>query len=312
MKTLLLILVLSLAAFGQSAIVITPKAVFRERPSPTGKVLFTVNKGAKFKLESEENTNGWYFVSVLKSGIKGWIHGNNIEIQLKPSRPKTLTVMGESTIDDWLKYGESSNTIFFYDPSTVFRDKNIVNAWTKHLKNADKSYLQVWINISCLNKEFNVGKVTAHNPDGSLKASTTFFSSAHYEAIPQNAPVMDLAYIICGRFDDLRISKQGDSFPEPAPPVSKSITKGIINGNAISLPRPSYPPAARAVGVSGAVNVQVTISESGNVISATASSGHQLLRAAAEEAARGARFAPTLLSGQPVKVTGIIVYNFVP
>lgn len=101
--------------------------------------------------------------------------------------------------------------------------------------------------------------------------------------------------------------------PTPAPPaVPKSISKGVINGSAISLPKPPYPPAARAVRASGAVNVQVTISESGSVISASASSGNPLLRAAAVQAARSARFAPTLLSGQPVKVTGIIVYNFVP
>jgi len=40
-------------------------------------------------------------------------------------------------------------------------------------------------------------------------------------------------------------------------------------------------------------------------------SGHPLLRAAAVAAARGARFSPTKLSGQPVKVSGVITYNFV-
>ncbi len=78
------------------------------------------------------------------------------------------------------------------------------------------------------------------------------------------------------------------------------------------MPKPPYPAAARAVRASGAVNVQVTINESGSVVSASAVSGHPLLRQAAEQAARGARFAPTLLSGQPVSVTGVIVYNFVP
>ncbi|MDQ3710975.1 MAG: energy transducer TonB, partial [Acidobacteriota bacterium] len=68
--------------------------------------------------------------------------------------------------------------------------------------------------------------------------------------------------------------------------------------------------AARTVRASGAVNVQVTIDESGNVVSVSAVSGHPLLRAAAEQAARKAGFAPTLLSGQPVKVTGVVVYNF--
>jgi protein TonB len=56
----------------------------------------------------------------------------------------------------------------------------------------------------------------------------------------------------------------------------------------------------------------VLIDENGSVVSASAVSGHPLLRAAAVQAARGARFSPTKLSGQPVKVSGVITYNFVP
>ncbi|MBC7901701.1 MAG: TonB family protein [Saprospiraceae bacterium] len=110
-------------------------------------------------------------------------------------------------------------------------------------------------------------------------------------------------------------SDVGGAPPPPPPPkkvVPKQISGGVLNGKATSLPKPAYPPAARAVRASGAVNVQVVISESGSVISATAVSGHPLLRAAAVGAARGARFSPTQLSGQPVKVSGVITYNFVP
>jgi protein TonB len=100
--------------------------------------------------------------------------------------------------------------------------------------------------------------------------------------------------------------------PPPPPKPSKPISKGVVNGSAVSLPKPPYPAAARAVRASGAVNVQVLIDENGNVVSATAVSGHPLLRQAAAQAARSAKFRPTLLSGQPVKVNGVIVYNFVP
>lgn len=103
--------------------------------------------------------------------------------------------------------------------------------------------------------------------------------------------------------------------PPPPPPKKeppKTISGGVLNGKATSLPKPPYPPAARAVRASGAVSVQVLISETGSVISANAVSGHPLLRPAAVAAARGARFSPTLLSGQPVKVSGVITYNFVP
>jgi protein TonB len=95
------------------------------------------------------------------------------------------------------------------------------------------------------------------------------------------------------------------------PPVaSKVIAGGGLNGKAISLVIPPYPPAAGAARASGAVNVQVTVDEGGNVISASAVSGHALLRGAAESAARASKFSPTILSGQPVKVTGVVVYYF--
>jgi|SRR5438093_2276268 len=107
-----------------------------------------------------------------------------------------------------------------------------------------------------------------------------------------------------------------DTAPPPPPVVKKVVPKtisgGVLNGKAISLPKPAYPPAARAVRASGAVQVQVLIDEEGRVVSASAAGGHPLLQAAAVAAARGARFSPTLLSGQPVKVSGIITYNFVP
>lgn len=107
--------------------------------------------------------------------------------------------------------------------------------------------------------------------------------------------------------------KQPKKEPEPAPkPPARPISKGVINGQAINLPRPAYPAAAKAMHASGDVSVQVTIDESGNVISANAVSGHPLLKQVSEVAARSAKFKPTYLSEQPVKVTGLIVYKFIP
>jgi protein TonB len=100
--------------------------------------------------------------------------------------------------------------------------------------------------------------------------------------------------------------------PPPAPtPRTAPISGGVLNGKAISLPKPAYPPIARAAHASGTVVVQVLIDENGSVVSAHAVSGHPLLQAVAVSAARQARFSPTKLSGQPVKVTGVIQYNFV-
>lgn len=100
--------------------------------------------------------------------------------------------------------------------------------------------------------------------------------------------------------------------PTPPPGIPKQISGGILNGKATSLPKPPYPPAARAVRAEGTVLVQVIVDVNGNVISAAAVTGHPLLRAAAAQAARGAKFEPTRLSGQPVRVSGILTYNFTP
>ena len=125
--------------------------------------------------------------------------------------------------------------------------------------------------------------------------------------------------------DDLKSFQLGqdekNETPLPTPPPAnsvnstsapKTISGGVLNGKALDLPKPAYPPAAKAVRASGAVSVQVTVDEKGDVISANAVSGHPLLRSAAVQAARQAKFSPTLLSGKPVKVTGVIIYNFVP
>ncbi len=98
--------------------------------------------------------------------------------------------------------------------------------------------------------------------------------------------------------------------PSP-PPANTPVNVGNMNTRAISLAKPVYPAAARQIRAEGQVPVQVTVDETGKVISAKATSGHPLLRQAAENAARSSRFNPVRVSGQPVKSVGTVVYNFV-
>lgn len=105
---------------------------------------------------------------------------------------------------------------------------------------------------------------------------------------------------------------QNSAVPVAPNPAIKMISGGVLNGKALKLVQPEYPPAAKAVNAIGTVNVQITIDEEGKVVSASAVSGHPLLRAASEKAARLCEFAPTRLSGVPVKVAGVITYNFQP
>ncbi|HSE30591.1 MAG TPA: energy transducer TonB [Pyrinomonadaceae bacterium] len=98
----------------------------------------------------------------------------------------------------------------------------------------------------------------------------------------------------------------------PQPPAKKIVvSKKVLNSEAISLPKPLYPPLARQIRLQGQVVVQVLIDERGKVISAQAVSGHDLLLVAAKNAALQARFTPTLIGDDPVKVSGVIIYNFV-
>lgn len=99
--------------------------------------------------------------------------------------------------------------------------------------------------------------------------------------------------------------------PTPKPTPRAPISGGVLNGKAVRLVTPPYPAIARSAHAAGAVQVQVLIDENGNVVSAHAVSGHPLLQAAAVAAARASKFTPTKLSGQPVKVNGVIIYNFV-
>jgi TonB family protein len=111
--------------------------------------------------------------------------------------------------------------------------------------------------------------------------------------------------------------------PAPAPPVVLNgscpadvtncvvLTEGDLRARAISFPNPPFPPIARAAQASGTVEVAVVVDELGQVISAKSISGHPLLQPVAVQAARYARFQPVLVDSKPVKVSGILKYDFV-
>lgn len=61
----------------------------------------------------------------------------------------------------------------------------------------------------------------------------------------------------------------------------------------------------------GQVAVQVAVDELGNVTSAKATSGHPLLRAPAEAAARQSKINPVKVGNKSVQATGILLYTFI-
>mgnify|MGYP000672161839 FL=1 len=100
-------------------------------------------------------------------------------------------------------------------------------------------------------------------------------------------------------------------------PALKSITPpdgavlgGLLNDIAVDLPKPEYPEAAQAENASGTVTVEVVVNERGAVVASNVVSGPQPLWSAAGAAARQARFDPPLKDGKPVKVAGVLTFDF--
>lgn len=85
----------------------------------------------------------------------------------------------------------------------------------------------------------------------------------------------------------------------------------VINGKALRLIQPSYPAEAKKARAEGTVYVQILIDEKGDVVLAKSIAGHPALLAVSEKAARLSKFSQTKIKGSPVRVSGIIAYNFI-
>lgn len=143
-----------------------------------------------------------------------------------------------------------------------------------------------------------------------IPADSTLRASAEEAARKAKfAPTMrdGVAVQITGRIVyNFASSVGGNSQSEPI----EQIDERVLGGMVISLAKPDYPSAAIASNAEGLVKVRIIVDEQGNVESLMAISGHELLRAAAVEAARGARFQPAIKNGKPIKVDSIVTYNF--
>lgn len=182
---------------------------------------------------------------------------------------------------------------------------------------------------------------TSHNEPGITERATAMLSVNHPEVVPDNVstapnknlPLPETGLVrFTGRDRDAgpiagpaspfgggrqivapaQIVTLTDQPPPPEPPKPpRVVSKGVITGLAISLPRPAYPEMAKRIRVQGTVSIQVLVDINGRVVSATPLSGHPFLLAEARKAALQARFSPTKLNDQPVIVSGVITYNFV-
>jgi TonB family protein len=100
--------------------------------------------------------------------------------------------------------------------------------------------------------------------------------------------------------------------PRRSPQEPEKVSENVVQSRAITRAKPVYPLSAKKMNATGAVEVEITISEEGLVIEAVAVSGHIALRSAAVDAARKWVFKPAVFNGAPVKVKSSLTFIFAP
>jgi len=152
-------------------------------------------------------------------------------------------------------------------------------------------------------------------PDSMFRMRYYLVGSRFYQIAVRTINTAEVARSMVEMTDEFFASFKLSGKPvNKAPAVGEkgeaAVVKKVIQGSALKKVSPAYSEEAKAAGVSGEVQVQVTISEEGRVIEAIVISGPELLREAAVQAAKEWVFKPTKLDGVPVKVQGILTFNF--
>ncbi|GGA62534.1 hypothetical protein GCM10011507_12590 [Edaphobacter acidisoli] len=113
---------------------------------------------------------------------------------------------------------------------------------------------------------------------------------------------------------DAITSETGSSPTVTARPERSSgplrVSTGVTAGLLLTPIQPVYPVIAKAAGIQGTVVVDAIISRTGTIESLRAVSGPEMLRGAAVEAIRSAKYRPYTLNGQPTDVQTTITVNF--
>jgi protein TonB len=104
----------------------------------------------------------------------------------------------------------------------------------------------------------------------------------------------------------------GSSLPPPkvAAPQKVRVSSGVVAGNKISGPNPTYPAIAKTARIQGTVVLQAEISKGGTIENLHAVSGPPMLYQAAIDAVRQWRYKPYILNGEPVEVETTVQVNF--
>ena len=319
--TFLFVLLLAFNVFGQTkATVVKNVAVIKQKPNSKAKTIHIIKKGEVISLENSKPKGNWYELTTLKGNFKGWI--KDTEIKLLTAKNQWYEV---PTLDE--------NYQFYINPYQIIKENGNVLFWLKRRNLKFYDYQLSHQEVICEQKKWRSIEFVNYDRNGNVVKAGSYNEVAFKTVIPDSQIDIIVRYIceekgeVFGKVPDEYIGR-GDSHSEKSnlegivtrvgsmsddrPPIPDTISGGVLNSKALSLPKPIYPEGARQYRASGAVNVLVKINHEGKVVEAKAVSGHESLRQVSEAAALQATFLPTTLSGKKVNVTGVIVYNFVP
>lgn len=88
--------------------------------------------------------------------------------------------------------------------------------------------------------------------------------------------------------------------------------KNLTAGRILALPKPDYPPIAKARRLGGTVLMLVKINEKGSVGKIEKIEGNEILQSSATSAARKTKFIPTICDGAAQPFSVVLTYNFIP
>ena len=192
------------------------------------------------------------------------------------------------------------------DPSLfVKRGRTLVNlkSYDRSLKDFDKAIeLNPKTAIAFLNRGVSYEKL------GDVRKALADFKKAS-ELDATNEVAKAEAKRLQDQLDKEEAAKRAAEKPKVVKPEILNLG-ALSNVNAERLVMPTYSMMARQSRVEGKVTVEVELDVEGNVVSAEATSGHAMLRQAAEDAAKKSKFKPAMFNGEPIKAKGVITYNF--
>lgn len=187
-------------------------------------------------------------------------------------------------------------------------------------KEAGRSYEA----LALLEDVLNIRLSLARNNDDHGKWQTEYLLAREKMASSQvqvaslgRSPALDaVTNRIPNPFSTKPALQNSDSSPAPSPTVSTTsgpepqlVSTGSLSGRETKRVTPVYPSTARSTGVSGTVRVFLIVDENGKIW-VTNSEGPKLLRPAAEEAAKGWTFPPSIVNNKPVRFVGYLDFEF--